>query len=403
MTVALPLRQVLVGDMRTALDALPDDSIDAGTTDPPYEIKIGGNAWDRTGVAFDVAAWRAYYRVLKPGAHLAAFGGTTKHHRVWCAIEDAGFEIRDTILWIHAQGMSHTSELSKLEDEALAAQWTGWSARLRANVEPICLARKPLVGTLAENLARYGTGALHVDACRVPIPPGDRPSDAGPEGRYLAGAQRQGHIDGMQQGRVYTPHSEGRWPSNVVLSHTEQCPTDGPCVLGCPVAELDAQSGIQRDGVAVRHRGSNFDPSGPWGSLGVKPVGTPDMTYGGSGGASRYYPVFRYIAKPSPNERKLGLARRNPHHTVKPLALMRWLVRLVTPPQGVVLDAFAGSGTTLMGAELEDLRWIGVELDADNAEVARRRAFAAAELAGRVDKTAAEQSERAVQIGLFGG
>lgn len=403
MSALLPLREVLVGDMRQMLAMFPDASIDAGVTDPPYEMNIGGNDWDTTGVAYDPQTWSSYYRVLKPGAHLVVFGGTRKHHRVWCAIEDAGFEIRDTLLWIHSQAPTYKGDLGKAKDEALAAEWAGWSSMLRGCVEPIMLARKPLEGTLAENLTRYGTGALHVDACRVAIPPGDRPSDAGPEGRYLAGAARDGHVDGMRQGRIYTPHQQGRWPSNVLLSHAEDCPEDGPCVEGCQVRELDEQSGIQRDGVAVRHRGSKVPEDAPWGRLSHKPVGTPDMTYGSSGGASRYYPVFRYIAKPSRSERDMGLSRRNPHMTVKPLSLMRWLVRLVTRQGQIALDAFAGSGTTLMAAELEDAQWIGVELKTEHAEIAKARALAAAELAGRVDRTAAAQSERAVQIGLFGG
>jgi hypothetical protein len=408
MSHSLPLGQVLVGDMRKILAAWPDNSIDAGTMDPPYEINIGGNAWDRSGVAYDPVTWAQTFRVLKPGSHIAVCGGTRKHHRVWCAIEDAGFEIRDTLLWLHAQGMSHASELSKVveredvPDADEIERMRGRASRLRPLVEPICLARKPLEGTLLENLRTYGTGALNVDACRTALAPDDRPGDAPPEGRYLAGSRGDGHVDGMRKGRVYVPNKGGRWPSNVLVSHTELCEEDGPCAPGCPVQELDEQSGIQRDGTAVRHRGSSFAGDGTWGKLGHKPVGTPDMTYGGSGGASRYYTVFRYIAKPSRSERDMGLVGRNPHQTVKPLALMRWLVRLVTPERGTVLDAFCGSGTTLAAAELEGRSWIGVDLEPRSASDAVRRALAGAEIAGNVTAKAARSVDRPIQIGMFG-
>jgi DNA modification methylase len=401
--------EIYVGDMREVLFAGPPNSIDASVTDPPYEIGIGGQAWDRSGVAYDLHTWAMLLRVLKPGAHAVVFGGPRSHHRAWCALEDAGFEIRDTITWLHAEGFSHTSDMKKVlerEGDATAeeiAAWAGYSSKLKAASEAICLVRKPLEGTIVENVRRWGTGVLDIDGCRTGTRPGDDPHDTCFD-RELAGSTGDGHVDGMRKPRIYTPHGEGRWPPNVLLSHAEDCVEDGPCVLGCPVRELDEQSGLQRDGTAVRHRGSNFDHQGPWGSLGHKKSGTPDVTYGSSGGASRYYPRFRYVAKPHRNERDLGLTRRNPHMTVKPIALVRWLVRLVTPRAGICLDPFVGSGTTAIACELEGRRWIGVDADPASADVARLRALAGAELAGRVSADGARRMDvdRPVQIGIFG-
>lgn len=204
------------GDCRRLIASLPDNSVDAVVTDPPYEIGFMNRGFDRTGIAFDVDLWRGILRVLKPGGHVAAFAASRTYHRLAGAIEDAGFEIRDQIDWVYASGMPHGSDASLLVDRELGAErikvvghglrhgtgysdvkgwgsstanggkaksewdvlapateqaerWSGWYSQLKPAHEPICLARKPLDGNLARNLLEYGTGALHIDACRVPF------------------------------------------------------------------------------------------------------------------------------------------------------------------------------------------------------------------------------------------
>lgn len=464
------LTTIQLGDCRDIIATLPDCSVDSIVTDPPYELRFLGMAWDGSGIAYDRTLWAQCLRVLKPGGHLLAFGGTRTYHRMAAAIEDAGFEIRDSIHWLYGTGFPKSLDVSKaidkmdaveeqrarryrftewvrstgvtaqqidaatgtnmgghyttpltqprvmttehldacrhllgdvpawVESEAAirsvksrnfakrkvvgvaiggivpdperqkphtvgghsqefditapatdaAQQWEGWGTALKPAHEPIVMARKPLIGPVAANVLEHGTGALNIDACRI-----------------------------THGGIVAEPHAAGRWPANLVITHDANCADD--CVTGCPVAELNQQSG-----------------------------------HNDNGGASRFFTVtewdpiadavpFRYEPKPSRAERDAGLAalplrtggiyegnkdngipnkngRRHPfgaspgitggpsanhHPTVKPIALMRWLVRLVTPPGGTVLEPFAGSGTTMAAAILEDCHVIGCELTAD--------------------------------------
>ena len=351
-------------------------------------------------------------RVLKPGGHMVAFGGTRTYHRLTCAIEDAGFEVRDSLMWIYAQGFPKSRNLD--------GDWAGWGTALKPAHEPIVLARKPLVGTVAGNVLAYGTGALNIDGTRVASDT-PNPSIARRKGatNHLDGGAGKA-ADHYAQGRMVSRQSPeaysadrpgeqaGRWPANVVLSHMDGCrqvgtvddsrPANRPksgfdgrewtesyepgpgqpltwtqvavweCVDGCPVAELDAQSGITRDGSSgPRSRG--FGDQYVGGSTGNP---QPPTGYGGEGGASRFFPQFgppfRYEAKANSSERPEvrnddGTVER--HATVKPVDLMRWLVRLVTPPGGVTLDPFAGSGTTGEAAWLEGFGCVLVEREAD--------------------------------------
>lgn len=411
------------GDALDVLRSLDTDSIDAVCTDPPYGLEFMGREWDsfkpsaarlrarvdgRTnpsggksttttpeayvaGVPYQqwCQAWAVEcLRVLKPGAHLLAFGGTRTVHRLTCAIEDAGFEIRDGIDWLYAAGFPKSLAVDKAIDKAAgavrevvgpnrfahlngkanadvygaasrpgettaatdaAARWSGWGTALKPAREPIVVARKPLQGTVAANVLRYGTGALNIDDCRVPATSENARADKGRGLGYMGGDAERGAWDG----------AAGRWPSNVVLSHADTCGTE--CAPGCPVAELDAQSGPNR---------GSFLPAGRLydGKDKTRDVyGTYDRTqtfsYGDTGAASRFFPVFRYEAKADSSERPRvnGVA----HPTVKPLALMRWLVRLVTPPGGTVLDPFAGSGTTGEACVVEGFRAVLVEREAD--------------------------------------
>lgn len=375
-----------------------------------------GRAWD----AFvpPPAVWDECLRVLKPGGHLLCFAGTRTVDLMGLSIRLAGFEIRDSITWHYGSGFPKSLDVSKAIDKAAGAerevigehhrhgggsassdsmsgdlgtasvlpltapatdaarQWAGWGTALKPASEPIIVARKPLGGTVAANVIEHGTGGLNVDACRV-----GHSSAADLATSLSKNPGRNGETVTSEVNAAGRPqqsvNAAGRWPSNVVLSHVYDCGSDEPCELhgirrcticlpefgcapGCPVAELDAQSGILKSG-DLKPYVSASGKSG--GTMGETVERDHDYTRpGDSGGASRYFPTFRYQAKAPTKERPKvdGVS----HPTVKPLALMRWLVRLVTPPGGTILDPFAGSGTTGEAAALEGFRAVLVEAEA---------------------------------------
>jgi site-specific DNA-methyltransferase (adenine-specific) len=316
--------KVYCGNCLDVMAAIPDNSIDSIVTDPPYGLSFMGKKWD-----YDVpseAIWRECLRVLKPGGHLLAFAGTRTQHRMAVRIEDAGFEIRDLIAWVYASGFPKSHNLK--------GDWQGWGTALKPALEPITVARKPLIGTVAENVLAHGTGALNVDGCRIGTDGGTAGATAGPsDGIYGNGlnGERSQPVAGL-----------GRWPANVILDESQ-------------AAELDRQSGVSTS-QGGKHSGSSGtrDEVGGYG-YDRQEIDRPTDT----GGASRFF----YTAKADSSERPRvnGIA----HPTVKPLDLMRYLVRLVTPPGGVVLEPFAGSGTTLEAAVIEGFRAIGIERETD--------------------------------------
>lgn len=374
---------ILQGDCRDVLPTLEAESIDACVTDPPYELGFMGKAWDSTGVANDPETWRQVLRVLKPGGHLLSFGGTRTYHRMVCAIEDAGFEIRDCIQWLYGSGFPKSHNVAVAIDKEAGAvghrvkafnlkgrgeradlvdfvesqrdrptgyepateaarQWDGWGTALKPAAEIICLARKPLVGTVAENVQAHGTGALNIDGCRIEA---EKPTGWG--GKAAGGNTWNDANSGLCRDGEARP-VEGRWPSNVILD---------------PEAArvLDEQSG---ESETRRIEKPSPAPNGnTWGGTSQTNRGARGHT--DFGGASRFF----YVAKPSRAERGEG----NNHPTVKPLALLRYLVRLVTPPGGIVLDPFAGSGTTLWAAQEEGFRHVGIELNPEYIAIAERR------------------------------
>lgn len=269
-------------------------------------------------------------RVLKPGGHMLAFGGTRTSHRLTCAIEDAGFEIRDSIAWLYGSGFPKSRNLD--------GDWQGWGTALKPAHEPIVLARKPLVGTVAVNVERHGTGALNIDGCRTA--PGEHVSGGGNGLANVGGIM--GPLAGTRE-RVQ-PHDKGRWPTNVLLDESA-------------AADLDAQTGILTSGANPTRRGADKFRTTYGDFAGQEACDAARGT--NSGGASRFFPVFRYEAKAPTTERPDvdGVM----HPTVKPLDLMRWLVRLITPPGGTVLDPFAGSGTTAEACVIEAFRCICME------------------------------------------
>jgi DNA modification methylase len=380
--------QILKGDCLALLPTLPDNSVDSVVTDPPYELKFMGKDWDGTGVAFRSETWAEVLRVLKPGGHLLAFGGTRTYHRMVCAIEDAGFEIRDCIQWIYGSGFPKSHDVAKGIDKAAgaereiiqqrtlnnnrfatsgsgveqehyrkfdgnanitapatpeAAQWEGWGTALKPANEPIVLARKPLSeGTVAANVLKWGTGAINIGACRVGLAAGEQPYSY-PNG---AGGSDPNHMwRGREKGDGHLAQSgndAGRWPANVVHDGSDEVVRAFPSPHGAGSAR-DGSSNPRQQQWGCNVANAPENPS------------TGDMhRFGDSGSAARFF----YSAKADSDDR---LGSRHP--TVKPVDLMAYLCRLVTRPGGTVLDPFAGSGSTGMACMREGFNCILIELD----------------------------------------
>lgn len=345
-----------------------------------FQDGAGGNAYSRSRVRTDTrrhggdmqvanASFQAWcelwavecLRVLKPGGHILAFGGSRTWHRLASAVEDAGFEIRDSIAWLYGSGFAKSWNFATQykgewcscdggnalpSDHAACSScggldkaYRGHGSALKPAFEPIVVGRKPLVGTVAGNVLTHGTGALNIDGCRVV-------TDDSLARRYGGENEVYGQFS-MPRGTVTGQGVTGRWPANVVLDESQ-------------AAALDQQTGTLKSGFMAAETDRTVRQGDAYGQFAAR---TATATYGDSGGASRFFPTFRYQAKAPTRERvKLdGVA----HPTVKPLDLMRWLVRLVTPPGGVVLEPFAGSGTTVEACVLEGFRCVAIEREAD--------------------------------------
>lgn len=458
------------GDSLVVLKAMPDSCADSIVTDPPYGLSsepdiaevlrhwLAGDDYVHTGSGFmgktwdsfvpGPSIWRECFRVLKPGGHMLAFGGTRTYDMMTIAIRMAGFEVRDTVQWLYGSGFPKSLDVSKAIDKAgvgqitapsteAAKRWNGWGTALKPAHEPIILARKPLIGTVAANVLAHGTGAINIDACRVVTTDslnGGAYAASGGRGK-LPGDEREGASLGMLASGVTTGRDfvqpAGRWPANLVLSHSAGCERVGTlrketvaayqCAPDCPVAELDRQSGERpvsgaaKSGVpAVAPNNGMFASRFASGGNGVM--------HNDTGGASRFFNTFEadeedlatgefvYCAKASRADREAGLCEaglreaeadsaygdglntatkvrtdeqavsgvdrakiRNHHPTVKPTRLMSFFCKLITPPGGVVLDPFFGSGSTGKGALAEGFRVIGIEREAEYVEIARAR------------------------------
>lgn len=423
-------------DCRDALRSLADNSIDSVVTDPPYALvsiqkrfgKPGsapakdvygrgaagfmGKQWDTGEVAFSEEFWAEVLRVLKPGGHVVAFSGTRTYHRMAVAIEDAGFEIRDQLGWVYGSGFPKSHDVSKaidksagfwrgkagaVKDETVgqvakgteyertnkgdpitdaARDWQGWGTALKPAWEPICLARKPLIGTVAENVLEHGTGALNIDGCRV-----------GDDLVGWGGARGGSDDESQSQGRNYRLGAGearpvlGRWPANIVHDGSDEVLAAFPDSAGSGPARTLKRG--KRDGEG-------------WG-MADEPGELRDA---GTGSAARFF----YCAKASRKDRDEGLADfdtktvdvlaghrsrrmeevkrpdgappatgKNTHPTVKPVSLCQWLCRLVTPPGGTILDPFMGSGSTGKGAILEGFKFVGIEREDEYMPIATAR------------------------------
>lgn len=370
--------RILRGDCLDRMGELEDGSVDAIVTDPPYGLEFMGKDWDNNvpGVAY----WSEALRVAKPGAHLLCFGGTRTFHRMACAIEDAGWEIRDCIMWVYGSGFPKSMDVSKAIDKALgakrekvdggkgpayqrsigntrpwmfeenhqidgpvpataaaAAAWDGWGTCLKPAWEPIIVARKPLDGTVAHNVMTYGTGAINIDGCRV-----------GTEEITTRGGDKFPKLYGTFNTCDETKHI-GRFPANLVHDGSDE------------VLALFPDSNCGKNGHTLHHTDGHRNSFGAFNNQ----EGVVTYRHGGNGSAARFF----YCAKASKADRGEG----NDHPTVKPNALMRWLVRLVCPQGGTVLDPFMGSGSTGVAAMDEAMLFVGIDKDEHYCDVAEQR------------------------------
>jgi site-specific DNA-methyltransferase (adenine-specific) len=405
--------QILHGNNLDVLPTLADNSIDSIVTDPPYELGFMGKKWDSSGIAYSVELWQQCLRVLKPGGHLLSFGGTRTYHRVAVAIEDAGFEIRDSIAWLYGSGFPKSLDVGKAIDKAAGAerevlgrnpnsreqatkentlyesgtvgktafdtapstpeaqQWQGWGTALKPAFEPVIVARKPIEGTVANNVLKWGTGGLNIDGSRITTD-------------EKLGGGSYSNKEGLRPGAIYNQRNfikpedyvqpTGRWPANIILDpYTAEL--------------LDEQSGQSKSRAGLL---SNPKFKVFFGTESTDRSEAIMQGHNDSGGASRFF----YVAKASKRDRNEGLdellettaadmvdrepdsagmnspragagrtsGAKNFHPTVKPTSLMEYLIKLVTPPSGTVLDPFTGSGSTGKAAILQGFDFIGIEM-----------------------------------------
>ena len=367
--------RIFQGDCRQVMATLPVCSVDAIVTDPPYELGFMGKGWDSTGVANDPETWRQALRVLKPGGYLLAFSGTRTYHRMAVAIEDAGFEIRDQIGWLYGSGFpkSHNGE------------WGGTA--LKPAWEPVCMARKPLQGTVAANFAAHGTGGLNIDGCRVGTTKDVPTSPA----KDRIGQVAKGNERGRTAETTGFDAETGRWPANLIHDGSDEVlagfpKSDSPWI-GNP--NSGAKGGLMFGGSSqsVDEKPEYRDSGSAARFFYCAKADRADRNEGLHGMPTKQQDPSREPGRPGgENPRNRGAAERENHHpTVKPTDLMRYLCRLVTPPGGVVLDPFMGSGSTLKAAELEGFSAIGIELSADYIAIAQRRIGADAPLFASVE------------------
>ncbi len=444
--------KLVLNDCKREMKWMKDDSIDSIVCDPPYELGFMGKKWDNSGIAYDVEVWQEALRVLKPGGHLLAFGGTRTHHRMMVAIEDAGFEIRDCLMWVYGTGFPKSHNISKAIDKAAgikreiigkkkgtyadikrdektgqdglhggvaknrprvesyitapateeSEQWAGWGTALKPAYEPIVLARKPLSEkTIANNVLTHGTGGINIDDCRIET-----------EDLLSIGSNNRKNANinfGMKDNKeVQGQHKLGRFPANVILecicdeviegenlgvvinNKNSKSANDTIYKLGiskgeqvapraykdignghtnpdCPCKILDGQSGHSKSSSSVRKNRKRNDDNIYGSGKGIPQVDLIS-SHSDMGGASRFF----YCAKASKQERNVG-AEDNTHPTVKPIKLMEYLVKLITPPNGTVLDPFMGSGSTGCACVNLGFDFYGIELEESSYDIAKAR------------------------------
>ncbi|HHF0813593.1 TPA: site-specific DNA-methyltransferase [Pseudomonas aeruginosa] len=425
-----------LGDCLLVLKTFPDNSFDSVVTDPPYGIRFMGKAWDGADIEARAArraempshapdagpngghrsvaaeagkydltpkgmlAFQAFtlewaadcLRVLKPGGHLLSFASPRTYHHMAVGIEMAGFEIRDQIMWVFGSGFPKSHNLS--------GEYEGWGTALKPGHEPICMARKPLAGTVARNVLAHGTGALNIDGCRIPSEPMPPNTGAG-------GLPRRREDEQRGPGAVSQPHAGGRWPANLIHDGSPEVVALFP----------HTKSGVMKGGTI---RAAQDAPGSVcYGTYGGN--ATSEDTFGDEGSAARFF----YCAKATRRDRNEGCEHmerkplhwssgsqnpgsfqsegtdktsQNNHPTVKPTDLMAYLVRLVTPPGGKVLDPFTGSGSTGKAAVREGFEFVGIEREAPYLAIAEARIAHELE---RVTAAAEDAAKGSAQLDIF--
>ena len=390
------------GDMLDMLQVIPENSITSIITDPPYELGFMNRDWDKSGIAFNIDAWKTCLKVLKPGGHLVAFCGSRTFHRMVCAIEDAGFEIRDVIMWVYGSGMPKSSNVGKMLEKKLGHvvddEFYKYGNALKPAYEPIVIARKPFEGSMIDNMYNNNVGGLNIDDCRVPLTNDKDVSNY----KFNMDANNR-----MSQNDKDTHHRfeggwkvmkgdreipDGRFPANVILTYDDENYDE--------VCGRFPNSGSGNNKEPYNYAGKEYDNKETSMFNGDKPQSPSN--YNDNGSASRYF----YCAKASRRDRdegledfelvtrsdrnpeletannqfnRSGIPRKNFHPTCKPVDLMKYLVRLVTPKGGTILDCFNGSGSTGKAVMSENYdrnsnyKYIGVELTEEYLPIAKSR------------------------------
>ena len=439
------------GNSLEVLKTLDENSIDSIVCDPPYELGFMNKKWDSSGIAYNVELWKECLRVLKPGGHLLAFSGSRTYHRMAVAIEDAGFEVRNQLMWVFGSGFPKSHDISKAIDKMAGAErkvmgvvkrsksdltganglmkqnkqdhlhyitapateeakkWQGWGTSLKPAHEPICLARKPFDVTVAENVLLHGTGAINIDGCRVGT---DELTYTSTFKRMIENNINSGYRPETMRGSGgdVTKTVKGRFPSNFIHDGSDEV-----------ISLFPESKGMS--GCGIRKKESDIMPS-------IQVKGESDNEHlhrNDEGSAARFF----YCAKASKRDRDEGLdgfeeiasssmpgrrnsddaswntgndvtdrfvtIRKNFHPTVKPTTLMQYLCRLITPPNGIVLDPFMGSGSTGKAAMYEGFRFIGIDLDSEYCQIAEARIEFAIQDKDRPNKKEKEKGKRKKQ------
>lgn len=373
----IELDEISHGNCLDIMKLIDDNSVDAIVTDPPYGIKFMNQKWDSDVPS--VETWREALRVLKPGGYMLSFAGTRTQHRMACNIEDAGFYLKDIIFWVYGQGFPKSLDIGKNNPE-----WEGWGTALKPSCEPITVAQKPISEkTIISNVLKWGTGGINIDACRVEIEDNDKEKMLKKIGKDLTinyeSYNRPDRIYGKGLGgKVEAPHGKGRFPANLIHDGSDEVVALFPNVRGWT--------------------GQNHNNFNPYGGNSLNSSATKRSGYhegfGDNGSAARFF----YCAKPSGKEKELGCEefepeivndgqkkdidnafqrgktkRKNTHCTIKPIAIMEYLIKLVSKEGAIVLDPFCGSGTTLIACHNLNRRYIGIDLDEKSIRIARAR------------------------------
>lgn len=366
--------ELLNGDCLVLLEKIDDNSIDSIITDPPYEIGFMGKKWDNSGIAYNIELWKECLRVLKPGGYLLSFSSTRTYHRMAVAIEDAGFEIRDMIEYVYGTGFPKSLDVGKAIDKLQGkarkmkggnflvheereetdeieltkgtSAWEGFGTALKPSHEPICMARKPLSEkNVAENCLKWNTGAINIQDCRIGEESIKQLTDVK---SFQTWREQDGRTPKDMENKELS-YKTGRFPANLILDNTDEVKECFP--------------------YTISGGGNKSNKSDVYGQSQVPKTIDNTNWESNSGSATRFFKTIIYEIKPSKKEK----GHHNNHPTVKPIKLMEYLILMVTPENGIVLDPFLGSGTTGVAAINMNKHFIGMELNNDYLNIAQIR------------------------------